>query len=277
MQRPIGVTLLAIGAGTGRRSSRSGAPWSSLASPTSRSSARKSRSTIAQWGQAFWALLLAAIWFWVAEGFWNVRAYAWSFGIFISLFTLIFGFFAAPRWVRRWRPRSVGWLLADRDLLLPELPGRPRRSSWRAGDVAPDPRAASRHGADAGRRRRQMAAATPGAAQPRHAASGAPTTASAPDRSTAGSAGQLVRRSDEPDPRRGSGSLLVARSGDDRGDRSSRAASSGQSVGGVEPGDVRLRAEPGPLALGERDVAPGVELDRGVAVSSPSRTAHASR
>ena len=47
-----------------------------------------------QWGQAIWAIILAAIWFWVAEGFWNVRAYAWSFGIFISLFTLIFGFFA---------------------------------------------------------------------------------------------------------------------------------------------------------------------------------------
>ena len=31
---------------------------------------------------------------------------------------------------------------------------------------------------------------------------------------------------------------------------------------GVEPGDVGFRAEPGPLALGERDVAPGVELDR---------------
>ena len=48
----------------------------------------------AQWGQVIWALLLAAIWFWVAVGFWNVRAYAWSFGIFVSIFTLIFGFMA---------------------------------------------------------------------------------------------------------------------------------------------------------------------------------------
>jgi len=48
----------------------------------------------AQWGQALWALLLAAIWFWVAMGLWNMRAYAWSFGIYISLFTLIFSFFA---------------------------------------------------------------------------------------------------------------------------------------------------------------------------------------
>lgn len=48
----------------------------------------------AQWGQALWALLLAAIWFWVAMGLWNMRAYAWSFGIYISLFTMIFSFFA---------------------------------------------------------------------------------------------------------------------------------------------------------------------------------------
>ena len=30
----------------------------------------------------------------VAAGFWNLRAYAVQFGIFISLFTLIWGFFA---------------------------------------------------------------------------------------------------------------------------------------------------------------------------------------
>ncbi len=30
----------------------------------------------------------------MAAGFWNVRAYAWSFGNFIALFTMIFGFFA---------------------------------------------------------------------------------------------------------------------------------------------------------------------------------------
>ena len=30
----------------------------------------------AQWGAALWALLIAVIWFWVAAGFWNLRAYA---------------------------------------------------------------------------------------------------------------------------------------------------------------------------------------------------------
>src|SRR5262245_27023210 len=46
-----------------------------------------------QWGAALWALIMAAIWGWVALGFWNLRAYAVQFGIFISLFTLIWGFF----------------------------------------------------------------------------------------------------------------------------------------------------------------------------------------
>ena len=42
--------------------------------------------------------------------------------------------------------------------------------------------------------------------------------------------------------------------------------------------DVRLRAEPRPLALRERHVAPGVQRrSRPRASSSPSRTAHASR
>ena len=46
------------------------------------------------WGAALWALLLAAIWIWVGLQFWNVRAAGWQFGVFISLFTLIWGFFA---------------------------------------------------------------------------------------------------------------------------------------------------------------------------------------
>jgi hypothetical protein len=42
-----------------------------------------------QWGPALWALLLALIYFWVAAGFWGVRAWAWMFGILISGWTLI--------------------------------------------------------------------------------------------------------------------------------------------------------------------------------------------
>jgi hypothetical protein len=42
-----------------------------------------------QWGPALWAVLLALIYFWVAAGFWGVRAWAWMFGILISGWTLI--------------------------------------------------------------------------------------------------------------------------------------------------------------------------------------------
>jgi hypothetical protein len=44
-------------------------------------------------------------------GFWNVRAYAWSFGIFISIFTVIFGFFAILGGSTT-EAESIGWLLA---------------------------------------------------------------------------------------------------------------------------------------------------------------------
>ena len=93
MQRPIGVTLLAIGAGLAgllqiwRILVFAGiVNWTFVGREVSFSSP--------QWGQIFWCAILAVIWFWVAAGFWNVRAYAWSFGTFISLFTLIWGFFA---------------------------------------------------------------------------------------------------------------------------------------------------------------------------------------
>jgi hypothetical protein len=94
MNRPIGVSLLALGAGIAglfeiwRTLVFLGiVNWTFVGKEVSFKDP--------QWGQAIFAILLAAIWFWVAVGFWNVRAYAWSFGTFISLFTLIFGFFAA--------------------------------------------------------------------------------------------------------------------------------------------------------------------------------------
>lgn len=93
MQRPIGVTLLAVGAGLAGLLE----VWRTLVflGIVNFTFVGKSVSfPDPQWGQAIWAIILAAIWFWVAEGFWNVRAYAWSFGIFISIFTLIFGFMA---------------------------------------------------------------------------------------------------------------------------------------------------------------------------------------
>lgn len=110
MHRPIGVTLLAVGAGLAglfeiwRALVFAGvASFTFIGKPVTFSEA--------QWGSAFWAVLLALIWFWVAAGFWNVRAYAWSFGNFISLFTIIFGFFAILGGSTM-EAESVGWLLA---------------------------------------------------------------------------------------------------------------------------------------------------------------------
>lgn len=110
MQRPIGVTLLAVGAGLAGLLE----VWRTLVflGIVNFTFVGKSVSfPDPQWGQAIWAIILAAIWFWVAEGFWNVRAYAWSFGIFISIFTLFFGFMALL-FGSSVEAESVPWFLA---------------------------------------------------------------------------------------------------------------------------------------------------------------------
>jgi hypothetical protein len=121
MQRPIGVTLLAIGAALvglyqiwralvfmGVVSFNFVGETVSFPNP--------------QWGQVLWALILAAIWFWVAAGFWNVRAYAWSFGNFIALFTLIWGFFAVL-FGSSVEAETIPWLLAGAIFLYLNYPG----------------------------------------------------------------------------------------------------------------------------------------------------------
>jgi hypothetical protein len=119
--RPIGVTLLAIGAGLAALAEI----WRMLVflGITSFTFVGKSVSfNEAQWGQALWALILAAIWVWVAMGFWNVRAYAVQFGIFISLFTLIFGFMSLL-FGSTIEAETVPWLLAGAILLYLSYPG----------------------------------------------------------------------------------------------------------------------------------------------------------
>ena len=105
----------------------------------------------AQWGQAFWALILAAIWVWVAMGFWNVRAYAAQFGIFISLFTLIFGFMALL-FGSSMEAESIPWLLAGAISLYLSYPGV--QQQFVEHGRADDPSAACGRGADAGGERR---------------------------------------------------------------------------------------------------------------------------
>jgi hypothetical protein len=112
MNRPIGVALLAIGAGLAGLYE----VWRMLVFLGIVSFTNIVGNSVsfpsAQWGQALWALLLAAIWFWVAEGFWNVRGYAWSFGIFISIFTMIFGFFSLITGPTSTEFESAAWLLS---------------------------------------------------------------------------------------------------------------------------------------------------------------------
>src|SRR6188472_3843431 len=75
-----------------------------------------------QWGAALWALIIAAIWAWIALGFWNLRAYAVQFGIFISLFTLIWGFFALL-FGSTYEAETIPWLLAGAIFLYLSYPG----------------------------------------------------------------------------------------------------------------------------------------------------------
>ncbi len=75
-----------------------------------------------QWGAAFWALLIAGIWLWVALGFWNLRLYAVRFGIFISLFTLIWGFFALL-FGSSYEAETIPWILAGIIYLYLSYPG----------------------------------------------------------------------------------------------------------------------------------------------------------
>jgi hypothetical protein len=76
----------------------------------------------AQWGPALWSLLIAAIWLWVAYGFWTVQAYALQFGIFIAMFTLIFGFFSLL-WDNTLENQTVSLLLSGAILLYLMYPG----------------------------------------------------------------------------------------------------------------------------------------------------------
>ncbi len=76
----------------------------------------------AQWGAALWALIMAAIWLWVSAGFWNLRAYAVQFGIFISLFTLIWGFFALL-FGSTYEAQTIPWLLAGFVFIYLSYPG----------------------------------------------------------------------------------------------------------------------------------------------------------
>jgi hypothetical protein len=111
MHRPIGVTLLAIGAAlAGLYELYRMLVFLGIASFNVLG--KEVTYPDAQWGPALWAVILALIWFWVAAGFWAVRGYAWSFGLFISIFTMVFGFFSLIGAGTTTEFETVGWLLS---------------------------------------------------------------------------------------------------------------------------------------------------------------------
>lgn len=119
--RPIGVTLLALGAFLAALYQ----VWRVLVFMGIADFTFIGRTvsfTDPQWGQALWALIMAGIWVWVGLGFWNVRAYAVQFGIFISLFTFIWGFFAVL-FGSSVEAETIPWLLAGAIFFYLSYPG----------------------------------------------------------------------------------------------------------------------------------------------------------
>ena len=121
MHRPIGVMLLAVAAGLGALYQLYRALiFMGVVDFTIVGKAVSFNE--AQWGAAIWAILIAAIWAWVALGFWNLRAYAVRFGLFISLFTLIWGFFAIL-FGSSYEAETIPWILAGIVYLYLSYPG----------------------------------------------------------------------------------------------------------------------------------------------------------
>jgi hypothetical protein len=169
MSRPIGVTLLAIGAGLA-------ALYQVylilvyLGFLKFNMVGREMSFDNPQWGAALWSLLIAGIWAWVAAGFWNVRAYAWSFGNFISLFTLIWGFFALL-FGSSVEAETIPWLLAGVVFLYLNYPGVQRHFvENELSRLTPEQRAAME----------QLQAANLAAARAGVPGAGAPMPAAAP-------------------------------------------------------------------------------------------------
>ena len=121
MHRPIGVILLAAAAGIAALV-QLGEMLIYLGIVDFTIVGQDVRFEDPQWGAALWSLLIAGIWAWVAMGFWNLRAYAVQFGIFISLFTLIWGFFAVL-FGSSVEAQTIPWILAGFIYLYLSYPG----------------------------------------------------------------------------------------------------------------------------------------------------------
>jgi hypothetical protein len=169
--RPVGVTILALLAGlVGLFQLYQMLIWLGIASwPANEYLGKEVAVPNAQWGPALWALLLAAIWFWVAKGFWDVRAYAWTFGTFIALFTLFYGFMVLL-FGSSIELQTIPWLFATIVLFYLYYPGvREQFMQHEMSLLTPEQKAAME----------QVAAANAAAAQA-YAAAAAPPAAPPP-------------------------------------------------------------------------------------------------
>jgi hypothetical protein len=180
MQRPIGVTLLAIGAGLAglvqiwRILVFAGIlDFTFIGEPVSFPNP--------QWGQIFWCAIIAAIWFWEAVGFWNVRGYAWGFGNFIALFTFIWGFFALL-FGSSIEAETIPWFLALVIYLYLNYPGvRQHFIDAEMSRLTPEQRAAMENLATANAAAAAaMAASSAAPAVPTAVPAAAPVTTAAP-------------------------------------------------------------------------------------------------
>jgi hypothetical protein len=179
MKRPIGVTLLALGAALAGFYQ----VWLALlfAGVLDFGIIGKSISFAEpQWGAALWSTILAAVWLYVAEGFWSVRAYAWSFGRIISLFTIVWGFFSVL-FGSSVEAETVPWLLAGAVYLYLSSPGIEQlfiASEWE--HLSPEERAAYSQAAAAKAGTAAAAVAAIGPAPSAAPVVGAPAPAAAP-------------------------------------------------------------------------------------------------
>ncbi len=137
----------------------------------------------------------------MAAGFWGVRAYAWQFGIFISLFTMIFGFFSILASNTTTEFEMIGWLIAIAIFFYLNYPGvRNTFMEHEMSLLTPEQRAAV-EAAQKAQIAAAQAMATPAPAAPAPAApaaAGSGCRSGSPDHAPVGHPARRLRHRSDP-------------------------------------------------------------------------------